>query len=69
MKIGLPLDMNQVCPTIKANCYRASAANMDSSDHYPHGEVLVITEVSYEQEGLASAGSIQGNRIDTGANY
>lgn len=34
--------MNQVCPTIKANYYKASAANMDSSDHYPHGGVLVI---------------------------
>ena len=42
MKIGLPLDMNQICPTIKANYYKASAANMDSSAHYPHGGVLVI---------------------------
>lgn len=29
--------MNQVCPTIKANYYKASAANMGSSAHYPHG--------------------------------
>ena len=69
MKIGLPLDMNQICPTIKANYYKASAADMESSAHYPHGGVLVITEVSHEQEGLASSGSIQSNRIDTGANY
>lgn len=34
--------MDQVCPTIKANYYKASAANMDSSAHYPHGGVLVI---------------------------
>ena len=34
--------MNQICPTIKANYYKASAANMDSSAHYPHGGVLVI---------------------------
>ena len=32
--------MNQVCPTIKANYYKASAANMDSSAHYPHGGCL-----------------------------
>lgn len=69
MKIGLPIDMNQICPTIKANYYKASAANMDSSAHYPHGGVLVIEEVSHEQKGLASAGSIQGNRLDTGGNY
>lgn len=29
----------------------------------------LLLEVSYEQEGLASAGSIQSNRIDPGANY
>ena len=56
--------MNQICPTIKANYYKASAANMDSSAHYPHGGVLVIEEVSYEQEGLEDARSLQGNRID-----
>lgn len=39
--------MNQVCPTIKANYYKASAANMDSSDHYPHGGVLVIGSCGY----------------------
>lgn len=29
----------------------------------------LLLEVSYEQEGLASAGSLQSNRLDTRANY
>lgn len=45
MKIGLPIDMNQICPTIKATYYKVSAANMVNSAHYPHGGVLVIKSV------------------------
>lgn len=37
--------MRQICPTIKATYYKASAANMVNSAHYPHGGVLVIIEV------------------------
>ena len=50
MKIGLPLDMHQICPTIKATYYKASAADMINSAHYPHGGVLVIKEVSVNDE-------------------
>ena len=67
--VALNTEYDGTCRTIKAQYYKNSMANFIRTDSFGAAGVIVIYEVSHEQEGLASAGSLQGNRIDTGANY